>query len=81
MSIPFISSPNSGYGVVIIMYSEAGERHHIPHFHVRYAEHRATVAIASVNLAYPSLNSKQKHHLERVKRAKKRTFDPYEVDK
>jgi hypothetical protein len=47
------------YGIVITMYPEAGERHNIPHFHVRYAEHRATVAIASGDLLAGSLPKSQ----------------------
>lgn len=37
-------------GIVITMYAEAGERHNEPHFHVRYAEYRATFSIQSGDL-------------------------------
>jgi hypothetical protein len=47
------------YGIVITMYPEAGERHNVPHFHVRYAEHRATVAIATGDLLAGSLPKSQ----------------------
>lgn len=41
------------------MYPEAGERHNVPHFHVRYAEHRATVAIASGDVLAGSIPRSQ----------------------
>jgi hypothetical protein len=34
-------------GIVITMYAEAGERHNIPHIHVRCDEHRATLSIVT----------------------------------
>ena len=47
------------YGIVITMYPEAGERHNMPHFHVRYAEYRATVAIATGDLLAGTLPKSQ----------------------
>ena len=35
------------YGIVITMYSEAGERHSTPHLHARYSGSRATLRIAT----------------------------------
>jgi hypothetical protein len=32
---------SSFYGILIYIYSEINERHNLPHFHARYAEHRA----------------------------------------
>jgi hypothetical protein len=35
------------FGIVVAMYAEAGEQHNLPHFHVRYGEHRAILAIGT----------------------------------
>jgi hypothetical protein len=29
------------YGIIILMFSEPSERHHVPHFHAYYGEHVA----------------------------------------
>lgn len=31
------------YGIIVRMYSESGERHHVPHVHCVYGEYEATV--------------------------------------
>jgi len=33
------------YGILVAMMFEQGERHHLPHIHVRYAGQKASVAI------------------------------------
>lgn len=43
------------YGIVITMYPEAGERHNMPHFHVRYSGDRATLEIATGDVLAGSL--------------------------
>lgn len=47
------------FGIAITMFAEAGERHNIPHLHVRYGEHRATFAIATGDLLAGSLPKSQ----------------------
>ena len=37
-------------GIVISMYAEAGNRHNLPHFHAKYGEYRATIAVDSGDL-------------------------------
>ncbi len=41
------------------MYAEAGERHNLPHFHVRYSEYRAIVSIATGDLLSGTLPKPQ----------------------
>lgn len=38
------------YGIVIVMYAEAGEQHNLPHFHARYGEYQATFSIQTGDL-------------------------------
>ena len=33
------------YGIVVCMYSEKGERHHLPHIHCKYNEHEAVISL------------------------------------
>lgn len=33
------------YGIIISMFFEIKEKHHLPHIHVRYQNHRASIAI------------------------------------
>ena len=33
------------YGIVVYMFSERGERHHLPHIHCKYAEHEIVVSL------------------------------------
>jgi hypothetical protein len=35
------------YGIKVMMYWMDSEQHHRPHFHARYAEHEASIAIES----------------------------------
>ncbi len=34
------------YGIIIRMFSEPSERHHVPHFHAYYGEHVAVFSIS-----------------------------------
>lgn len=47
------------YGIVVTMYPEAGERHNMPHFHVRYGGQRATVSIDSGEILAGDLSRSQ----------------------
>ena len=47
------------YGIIIQMFVLDTDRHHLPHIHVRYAEHKASVAIATGAVLAGSLPSKQ----------------------
>jgi len=33
------------YGILVAIMFEANERHHLPHFHVRYQNFKASIAI------------------------------------
>jgi hypothetical protein len=33
------------YGILVSMFFEEGERHHLPHIHVRYQGFKASIAI------------------------------------
>jgi hypothetical protein len=46
------------FGIIIRMYFAPGE-HHPPHFHVYYAEHKATVDIRTCELLQGDLPKKQ----------------------
>jgi Domain of unknown function (DUF4160) len=46
-------------GIVITMYAEAGERHSTPHFHARFGEYRAVLAIDSGDVLAGSLPTPQ----------------------
>lgn len=38
------------YGITVMMYWMDNKQHHSPHFHVKYAEHKASIAIATGNV-------------------------------
>ncbi len=46
------------------MFPEKGERHHLPHFHARYLEHKATYGINPVELLAGSLPPRQRRFVE-----------------
>jgi hypothetical protein len=52
------------YGIVIRMYMEAGERHHLPHFHAYYQEHMAIFAIDPVAQIQGILPNRQRRLVE-----------------
>jgi hypothetical protein len=52
------------FGIVIAMFKETGGRHNLPHFHVRYQEHKATYGIDPVELLAGSLPKRQQRFVE-----------------
>lgn len=52
------------YGIVIRMYSEAGEAHRRPHFHAFYQEHVAVYSIDSVARIAGQLPLRQRRLVE-----------------
>ena len=38
------------YGIIVRMYREIGERHHVPHFHAAYAEHSIVIGLDGATL-------------------------------
>jgi hypothetical protein len=51
-------------GIVIAMFSERGIQHHLPHFHVRYQEHKATYGIEPIELLAGGLPLRQRRFVE-----------------
>jgi len=47
------------YGIIIQMFVLDADKHHKPHIHVRYAEHRASVDIESGEILAGSLPRRQ----------------------
>ena len=47
------------YGILVSMYALDTQKHHSPHIHVRYAEHRASIEIPTGETLEGSLPSKQ----------------------
>lgn len=47
------------YGIIIRMYMEVGEPHHLPHFHAYYQEHVAVFGLDPVDLIAGSLPRRQ----------------------
>jgi hypothetical protein len=47
------------YGILVSMYVLDTERHHHPHIHVRYGEHKAVLRIPDGNLLDGSLPNRQ----------------------
>ncbi len=47
------------YGIIVKMYLYDNKHHHTPHFHVKYAEHEASIAIESGDIIIGSLPRKQ----------------------
>jgi hypothetical protein len=39
------------YGIIVRMYFDDNERHHLPHFHVKYGEHEASFDLDGNRLA------------------------------
>jgi hypothetical protein len=52
------------FGIIIRMFSEKGERHHLPHFHAFYQEHTATFALDPIDMVDGSLPNKQRRLVE-----------------
>jgi len=47
------------YGIIVQMFASDDERHHLPHVHVRYAEHKASLAIDTGEVLGGSLPAPQ----------------------
>lgn len=52
------------YGIIIRMFSEPTERHHVPHFHAFHQEHVAIIGIEPVELIAGSLPQRQQRLVE-----------------
>ena len=52
------------YGIIIRMFAEPGERHHIAHFHAYYQEHTAVFTISPVAQIAGSLPLRQQRLVE-----------------
>lgn len=47
------------YGILVTLLFEGGDRHHLPHFHVRYQDDKASIAIEDGRILAGSLPHKQ----------------------
>jgi hypothetical protein len=47
------------YGILVSMYTLDIQKHHCPHIHVRYAEHRASIEIPTGDTLEGALPTKQ----------------------
>ena len=52
------------YGIIIRMFSEPSERHHMPHFHAYYQEFAAIFSILPVELVTGSMPQRQQRLIE-----------------
>ena len=52
------------YGIIIRMFSEPSEQHHVPHFHAYYGEHVAVFSISPVALIIGFLPQRQQRLVE-----------------
>ena len=52
------------YGIIIRMYMEAGEPHHLPHFHAYYQDDVAVMGLDPVNLIAGQLPRRQTRLVE-----------------
>jgi Domain of unknown function (DUF4160) len=52
------------FGIIIRMYAELGEPHHVPRFHAYYQDDTAVFAIAPVQLIAGSLPRRQQRFVE-----------------
>lgn len=52
------------YGIIIRMYMEAGEPHHLPHFHAYYQEEVAVYSLDPIALVAGSLARRQRRLVE-----------------
>lgn len=52
------------YGIVIRMFTESGERHHVPHVHAYYQEKKAVYSIAPIELIAGELPHRQRRLVE-----------------
>jgi hypothetical protein len=47
------------YGILVLMFFKDNRRHHLPHIHIRYQDHQASVSIEDGNLLEGTLPNKQ----------------------
>jgi hypothetical protein len=52
------------FGIIIRMYMEAGEPHHLPHFHAYYQDEAAVFSLDPVDLIAGALPRKQRRLVE-----------------
>jgi hypothetical protein len=52
------------HGIIIRMFSEPSERHHVPHFHAYHGEHVAVFSISPVGLVTGFLPQRQRRLVE-----------------
>ncbi len=52
------------FGIIIRMYSEPNERHHIPHFHAYYQNSTAVFSVSPVELITGELPQRQRRLVE-----------------
>ena len=47
------------YGIIVSMFFEIKEKHHLPHIHIRYQGHKASIAIEDARLLAGELPPRQ----------------------
>lgn len=52
------------FGIIIRMFSEPSERHHVPHFHAYYQEDLAVFSISPVEIVTGSMQQRQQRLIE-----------------
>lgn len=52
------------FGIIIRMFSEPSERHHVPHFHAYYQESVAVFSISPVEIVTGSIPQRQQRLVE-----------------
>jgi hypothetical protein len=52
------------FGIIVRMYSEAGEPHHLPHFHAYYQDDQAVYSISPIDLIAGQLPKRQQRLVE-----------------
>jgi len=52
------------FGIIIRMYMEAGEPHHLPHFHAYYQDDMAIFSLEPIDLIAGSLPRRQRRFVE-----------------
>lgn len=52
------------YGIIIRMFSEPSEQHHVPHFHACYGEHVAAFSVSPVALIISFVRQRQQRLVE-----------------
>jgi len=52
------------FGIIIRMFSEPSERHHVPHFHAYYQEEVAVFSISPVEIMTGSMPKRQQRLIE-----------------